>query len=120
MAAELMTGAGHVLYLYGISQSHPAALVQQSGVDGHSKIESVESDGVTCWISRVSATEFGENLAANMENLGWIAETSVAHQRTISSIAHETDILPARLATVFRNDNSLLRHVRKQLSSINR
>src|SRR5207248_4248826 len=98
----------------------PPKIVRQPGVDGVSAIEPVESDGFVCWVSRVSADEFEERLAQNMENLDWVTEKSVAHQRAISAIAKETDLLPARLATVFRGQDSLLQHVRKQLTALKR
>jgi hypothetical protein len=113
-------GPGHVLYLYGISESPPTEIVQQTGVDGVSAIEPIECDGFACWVSRVSADEFEQRLAQNMENLDWVAEKSVAHQRAISAIARESDLLPTRLATVFRSQDSLLQHVRNQTSTLKR
>jgi hypothetical protein len=74
----------------------------------------VECEGIFCWISRVSALDFEKNLAANMENLDWLAETSVAHQRVISAISRLTEILPTRFATVFRSEASLCKHIAKR------
>ncbi len=112
MAAELIRNDERVLYLYGITETRPANLIHQAGI-GHSKIEGIDCGQLVCWVSRVSAVVFEKELAQRMENLDWVAETSVAHQRAISTIARNTDILPARLATVFRSENSLLRHIRK-------
>ena len=120
MAAELMSGDCHVLYLYGISQSHLPNLPTQAGIDGQARIEAVECDGVVCWISRVSRVEFEENLARNMENLDWLTRASVAHQGAISAVARETEILPARLNTIFRNQDSLFTHVRESLGTLKR
>jgi hypothetical protein len=120
MAAELMSGDSHVLYLYGISQSHLPDLPTQAGIDGRARIEAVECDGVVCWISRVSRVEFEENLARNMENLDWLTRASVAHQAAISAVARETEILPARLNTIFLNQDSLFTHVRESLRTLKR
>jgi len=105
----------HVLYLYGVSQSRPGDTTRQPGVDGLAPIEAVECDGMVCWISRVSAADFGENLARNMENLDWLAQASVAHQRAIAAINRDGEILPARFGTVFRNEESLREHIRQRV-----
>jgi hypothetical protein len=113
MAGELK-GDGRVIYLYGITESRGPAIPELVGVDRLSKVEAIECDGVYCCVSRVSAVDFEKELAQNMENLDWLAETSVAHQRVIGAIARETEILPARLGTVFRSKDSLCKHVRKR------
>jgi hypothetical protein len=110
MAAEL-NARDRVLYFYGITESPSANSIQQPGVDLQSKIEAIDCEGLTCWISRVSSGEFEKDLAANMENLDWLATASVAHQRAISAIAREVEILPARFGTVFRSEESLRKHI---------
>jgi len=107
-----------VVYFYGVSESCPENSIQQPGVDFQSKIEPIECEGLTCWVSLVSAVEFEKDLARNMENLDWLATSSVAHQRAISAIASEAEILPARFGTVFRGQGSLRKHVRAQLRDI--
>jgi hypothetical protein len=117
MAAELNT-RHRVLYFYGVTESRPANSVQQRGVDLQSKIEPIDCEGLTCWISRVASGEFEKDLAANMENLDWLATASVAHQRAISAIAREAEILPARFGTVFRSEESLRKHIRARVREI--
>ena len=117
MAAEI-NPKSQVLYFYGITRSRPSGAIQQTGVDLQSKIEPVKCEDLTCWISRVSAEEFEKELARKMENLDWLATASVAHQRAISAIAHETEILPARFGTVFRNEDSLREHVLEGMGDI--
>ena len=113
MATELITD--RVLYFYGVTQSCPANSIQQPGVDLQSQIEPIECAALTCWVSRVSAVEFEHDLARNMENLDWLASSSVAHQRAISAIASQTEILPARFGTVFRSEVSLRKHIHAHL-----
>jgi hypothetical protein len=117
MAAQLKS-RDRVLYFYGVTQSPAANSINQPGVDLDGKIESVQCDKFHCWVSYVSATAFEENLARNMENLDWLATASVAHQRVIAAIARETEILPARFATVFRTEESLRKHVREHVRQI--
>jgi hypothetical protein len=117
MAAQL-TRDGRVLYLYGITESRLRDIPELIGVDRFAPIEAVDCEGVFCWISRVSALDFEKNLASNMENLDWLAETSVAHQRVIAAISRITDILPTRFGTVFRTDESLCKHVAKRVRGL--
>jgi len=117
MAAQL-TSDRRVLYLYGITQAQPSKLPALAGVDRFTPVEAVDCEGVYCWVSRVSALDFEKNLASNMENLDWLAETSVAHQRVISSISRLTDILPTRFGTVFRTLESLCRHITKRVKGL--
>jgi len=117
MAAE-MNAPDRVLYFYGITESRPGSSIQQSGIDLQSNIEAIDCEGLTCWISRVSAVEFEKDLAQNMENLDWLATASVAHQRAISAIAREVEMLPARFGTVFRSEESLRKHIRAHTSQI--
>jgi Gas vesicle synthesis protein GvpL/GvpF len=107
-----------VLYLYGITEANVRPLPELVGVDRVTPVESIESNGILCWVSRVPALDFEKNLARNMEDLDWLAETSVAHQRVIAAIARETEILPARLATIFRNETSLYKHIGKRARAL--
>jgi hypothetical protein len=47
-----------------------------------------------------------------MENLDWLAEASVHHQRVVSSLAQSSAILPARFGTVFLSQATLENDVR--------
>ena len=118
MATELKPG--RVLYLYGITESPPATAAAVPGVDLKSAVEPLECQGVVCWISRVAAAEFEKDLNKNMENLDWLARASVAHQRVLSAIRSQAEVLPARFGTVFRNLSSLQKHVRAGIREFER
>lgn len=107
-----------MIYLYGITRSAPSDAVRAVGVDGLAALESFETSGVVCWISRVPAATYGDALARNMENLEWLAEAGVLHQRAVAAIAAASDILPTRFGTVFRDEDSLARHVAAQQRAI--
>ncbi len=113
MAARLTHDANTVLYLYGVTESE-IALPKILGVDGSSAVEPLACYGMVCWRSQVSREEFADNLSANMENLEWLAEASVQHQRVVSAIAQQTEILPARFGTVFLSEASLRTDIRKK------
>lgn len=99
-----------VFYLYGISQGAGGKL-RAIGVDAGEAVEAIPANGLSYWVSRVDSSEYGDNLASNMENLDWLANAGVRHQKTVSAIAAQCTILPARFGTVFRSETSLRKHV---------
>ena len=102
-----------LLYLYGITQRAIKAPTG-GGVDGKSPVEPLECAGFVCWISRVDAKEYGDELQPHMENLDWLAAASVQHQKVVGAIHEQSTILPARFATVFLTEDSLDRHVQER------
>ncbi len=112
MGTQVSTKIDTVLYLYGITKERSGGHIKAVGVDGCASIEPYECAGLTCWISRVGRSDFADNLAQNMDNLEWLAAAGVRHQRVVSAIAEETEILPARFGTVFLSGESLQAHVR--------
>ena len=107
-----------LIYLYGITREPAPDLRLGEGIDGASPVETRGAEGLVCWISSVDAEEFGALLQQNMENLDWLANASVRHQRVVDAIHHRIEILPARFATVFRNQSSLEQHVREQKAAL--
>jgi hypothetical protein len=104
---------GRVLYLYGVSAAS-ASVKSTSSVDGRTALEYLDENGLIAWFSRVPAQEFGDKLAANMENLEWLSSAGVRHQRVVSQIAAEVTLLPARFGTVFKSEQSLRQHIRAE------
>ena len=107
-----------VVYLYGVTRAPANNLPQVPGIDGESKIEALDCAGLICWISRVPAEDFGENLSRKLEDLDWLAAISVRHQRAVASIAEKQDMLPARLGTVFLSDSSLRDDISNRKSAL--
>ncbi|HYT23850.1 MAG TPA: GvpL/GvpF family gas vesicle protein, partial [Candidatus Polarisedimenticolia bacterium] len=103
-----------VVYLYGVTKPPVGNSPQVPGVDGESKIEALDCAGLICWISRVPAEDFGENLSRKLEDLDWLAAISVRHQRAVAAVADKRDVLPARLGTVFLSDASLQDDISKR------
>ena len=101
---------GRVLYLYGIARGGDQS-PSVPGVDGAAGVEAISSSGLTCWISRVDAHEFGDELERNIENLDWLAEASVRHQRVVAALSSDDTVLPARFGTVFVSEKTLFADV---------
>lgn len=102
-----------VLYLYAISRNGDFR-ISQPGVDGSSSVEPLACSGLICWISRVAHREFADQLEERMQDLDWLAAAGVRHQQAVAAIASQSDVLPARFATIFVTPDSLERHIRDQ------
>ncbi len=103
------------LYLYGISPgSAKPPDIKMLGIDGEHGVEAISCGGFICWVTPVDAHEFAAELARKMEELEWLAESSVRHQRVVSAIADRTTLLPARFGTIFLSHESLSADVRSR------
>ena len=117
MATRLNDG-GSALYFYGVSRGRTRALQSLRGIDAIGMVENCECSGLTCWFSRVDGGEYGERLAQNMENIEWLANASVQHQRVVGSIAEAASILPARFGTVFLGEKSMTADVNARKAAL--
>jgi len=108
-----MRAGGRVLYLYAVTRAGGEAPAGP-GVDGAAPVEAVACSGLTCWVSRVDAREYGADLERNLENLDWLAEASVRHQRVVAALAHARTVLPARFGTVFLSEKTLAADVARR------
>src|SRR5438067_13740822 len=96
------------LYLYGVSPAmSKAPAITMLGIDGEHGVEAIPCSGFLCWVTPVNAHEFAAELARKMEELEWLAESSVRHQRVVAAIAAKTTLLPARFGTIFLSHDSL-------------
>jgi hypothetical protein len=113
-ASQRKTSSGaKVLYLYGVTRAAGPA-PQATGVDGKAAVVSVPCSGLTCWVSRVDGKEYGADLERNIENLDWLAEASVRHQRVVAELSQDRTVLPARFGTVFLSEKTLAADVAKR------
>jgi hypothetical protein len=99
-------------YFYGVSLpgKDQVTRVGAIGIDNGGRVEAVACAGLLCWVTRISSDFVGE-IEGRMEDLEWLAEASVLHQRAVSAIGAVTDVVPARFGTVFLNDASLAKHI---------
>lgn len=73
------------------------------GMDGASAVVGIPLAGFTAWISAIDAASFASALEQNMENLDWLAEATLRHQRAVTAIAQSAPrtLLPTRFGVVF-------------------
>jgi hypothetical protein len=111
--AKRAAAGNGVLYLYGVTRA-AGAPPEAAGVDGKAAVEGLACSGLTAWVSRVDAREYGAELERNIENLDWLAEASVRHQRVVAGLSQQRTVLPARFGTVFLSEKSLAADVAKR------
>jgi len=98
-------------WLYGVTDS-PAAIRRDSFDDltgvGGGKLHLVAAGGLTAVAETVSLAEFGEAaLRRNLEDLSWLESAARAHHRVIDTLAHQVQLVPLRLATVYSEDGNV-------------
>jgi len=103
--------SGRALYLYGLSQlegvSGKDEEIRATGIDGEDSVKAMEVGGLLAWISEVDSKKFAVDLPNMMDDMEWLSEASVRHQRVVSDIAERVKLLPARFGTVFLGSKSL-------------
>jgi len=105
-----------VLYLYAISQTPTgvAPVIAAEGIDGVARVEAIRCGDYLCWVSRVSQTEFADQLNDRMQDLEWLATTGLRHQRVVAELSTHLVSLPTRFGTVFLTHESLAQHVKQR------
>jgi hypothetical protein len=110
--ATLKVAAGlasdRVLYLYALTPaSAPVTAIATFGIDGVGPVRSIACGDFCAWISEVPRAEFGAGIEQRMEDLDWLANASVRHQRVVAELAQRATVLPARFGTIFMQKDSL-------------
>jgi hypothetical protein len=110
--ADAGTKPGLGIYLYGIVPAGFALATRAPGVDPSHSPFAIEHAGLTAIVSEVSLDEFGdEALKANLEQLEWLEACARTHEGVLEGALEVTTVLPARLATIYTNED----HVRRLL-----
>jgi hypothetical protein len=110
------------IYLYAISaerMARPRSL-PVSGVDGSGRVIAVPCGAVTAWVSAVDAGSFADALEQNIENLDWLAEATLRHQKAVSAIAERAakTLLPTRFGVVFSGVEVLQQDIAQRQKAI--
>jgi hypothetical protein len=101
------------LWAYGVTAAG-AAPSGLTGVAGGA-VEPLEHDGLALLVSRVSLDEYGEEpLRRNLNDLAWLERTARAHHAVVDRLSRAGAVVPARLATVYRDDARLAQVISEQ------
>lgn len=90
-----------VLYVYGfIPSEDPATPDELTGLEDR-PVEEIPLDGFRAVVSRLPAEEYGEKaLEARMDDLRWLGERGLLHERVVTWYVDHGVILPARFLTL--------------------
>jgi hypothetical protein len=108
-----------VVYLYGfVPADSPAPPPSLAGLAGR-PVELLAAGPVRAVIARLPADEYGaEQVTAGLEDMAWVGEHGLAHERVVLWFVDHGDILPARLFTLHSGTQSLLDSVAPALPGI--
>jgi hypothetical protein len=108
-----------LVYLYGFVPAPFAASTEPLAGIGGRAVELLEIDGVNAIVSRVDANEYGsERVESRLQDLAWVAEQGVAHERVVAWFVDRTQILPASLFTLYSSPSALKKSAQAQQETI--
>ena len=88
------------LYLYGFVPPATPAPTDLTGIAG-SPIELLSSGDVKAVVGRVPAQDYApDRIEDRLQDLKWVAEQGVAHERVVAWFVDHAQILPAPLFTM--------------------
>ena len=107
-----------VVYLYGFSRGDADAAAVPPGVDD-AAVDVLAVGDVYAVVSRLPAEEYaGPALDGRLEDLAWVAERGLGHERVIAWFVDHGEIVPAPLFTLFSSVPALAAHVQARSTSI--
>jgi hypothetical protein len=99
---------GYGWYLYGLLGAGPLAGFPTEGMDPAYLAHALPHQGLQALVSRVELAEFGpEQLRANLDNLAWVAEKVLAHQRVLQTALASGAVVPLKFCTIYRSESCL-------------
>jgi hypothetical protein len=98
----------HGVWVYAIADHTDRDVFLPAGVAG-TPVHAVAAAGLTVLASDVDLAEFGEAaLRRNLENLEWLEEVARAHHAVVDAAVRLFPVLPARFATVYNGDVTMV------------
>jgi hypothetical protein len=97
-----------VIYLYGfVPAGSPAPPESVRGLE-HGAVELVEAGGFLAAVGRLPAGEYTEEtVQARLREVPWVADRAVAHERVVAWFVDHSEIVPARLLTLYSSEAAL-------------
>lgn len=113
------------LYLYCIKEKtkeHPTFSIK--GIDGKGEVFTLTHRELEAIVSKVSLEEFGsgEIQKKSQEDLGWIKEKALAHEKVIEEAMRNKDnvlsVIPMRFGTIFKEKTTLEKTLNEDYAKI--
>ena len=96
------------VWVYAIADHAGGEVFLPAGVAG-TPVRAMAAAGLTVLASNVDLAEFGEAaLRRNLENLEWLEDVARAHHDVVDAAVRLFPVLPARFATVYHGDASMV------------
>ncbi|NES16737.1 MULTISPECIES: GvpL/GvpF family gas vesicle protein [Micromonospora] len=107
--ARAVPGTGSAVWLHGVVAAVTATPAGTTGIAG-TPVRSVAGAGLVAVVSDVPLAEYGEEaLRRNLEDLAWLERAARAHHAVVAALCGAGPVVPARLATVHRDDDRVAR-----------
>lgn len=92
----------------------PVVRAVPDGMPGGSGLRAIEvGDQLWAIVETVREADYGESaLARGLQNLDWVGERAVAHERVIERFLSAPAVLPMQLFSMFTSDERVVEHVR--------
>jgi gas vesicle protein GvpL/GvpF len=108
-----------LIYLYGFVPEPLGGPTRTLAGIGDRPVELVEINGIQAVISQVDTNEYdSQRIESRMQDLGWVAEQGVAHERVVAWFVDRTQILPASLFTLYSSLPALRRSTEAQIDAL--
>jgi hypothetical protein len=96
-----------VVYLYGFVPADAPAPAQLSGIAG-TPVRVLDVGALRAVVSDLPADVYGaQQVEARLQDLGWVGEQGVAHERVVTWYVDNAEILPARLFSLYSSEAAL-------------
>jgi hypothetical protein len=97
-----------VVYLYGFVPVGTSAPPRDVTGVGCASVRLLDVGPVRAAVSDVSADTWGAGpIEARLQDMAWVGEQGVAHERVVTWFADHSDILPARMFSLYSGDEPL-------------
>ena len=113
--AEARSRSERALYLYGVAPPGTSLPVSVRGVDAAFPVFVLEHAGLAAIVSDVTLAEFGpEPLKENLNRFEWLEACARAHEQVLDRVLEFGAVLPARLATVYEDEQNVRRLLERE------
>ncbi|MGW5671839.1 GvpL/GvpF family gas vesicle protein [Micromonospora sp. NPDC003776] len=107
--ARTVPETGSAVWLHGVVAGDRPTPAGTAGITG-APVRSVAAAGLAAVVSDVPLAEYGEEaLRRNLEDLAWLERAARAHHAVVDALSRAGAVVPARLATVHRDDDRVAR-----------
>lgn len=107
-----------VLYLYGFVPHAAPEPAELRGVGG-AAVSLIDLGGLSAVVSAVPAVEYSaERIESRLQDLGWVGEQGLAHESVVTWYADHSDVLPARMFSLYSGEAVLRDSVVRDLPVI--